>query len=227
MSKFFKASNKIEDVSSPKSSYISKSGFYPVTVLAPIVNVSKNGSTTVDFLVDYENQKQVIYGGLRCFNNDGSQNAMGTKLFNQFLIVCGIEEVEDPIEMQLPVGKKGAMKTVPVLEDAMDVETIMRIQLSYSMWDGEIMEKRNIRGFYNAKNKASAEEMLSGENIGSRYEQDSKYANDITYEDGLTPEDISKWIAGGRGKGRGENATKTQTTAAPSFGKRRFGAATE
>lgn len=215
---FFKTSTNVEDVKASNSAYITTSGFYPVTILAPIVNVSDKGSTSVDFYVEHEGQKQVIYGGVRITNNNGEPNKIGSKLFNQLLVIAGVDEVAEPIEVQLPVGKQEAMKTVSVLEELADMDVIMRIQLEYGMYNGNITEKKNIRAFFR-DDKASAEEVLSGEDIGTGYERDAKYANNITYNDEVTPEQVQAWIAGGRNKGAGA-APKAK---APSFGSRKFG----
>jgi len=213
---FFTVSTKEEDVKASSSAHINHSGMYEVTILAAIVNVSTNGSTSIDFYVDNQGQKQVIYGNLRITNNDGSPNKIGSKLFNQLLVVAGLEEVSEPVEMELPIGKKEAPKTVAVLEDLMDIDVIMRVQMSYSVWNGNIQERRNIRSFFR-DDKASAEEVLSGEGIGKGYERDEKYANNVTYENDLNAEAIAAWIAGGR------EGTVTAKKA-PSFGgKRRFG----
>ena len=216
---FFKASTKEEDVKASTSSYISTSGIYPVTILAPVVSVSKNGSTSVDFFVDYEGQKQIIYGDLRLTNNDGSDNKIGSKLFNQLLVVAGLDDVSDPVEMNLPIGKKGADKPASVLEDLMDVDVLMRVQLSYSVWKDEIQERRIIRSFFRGEDSASADEVVSGENVGSALEKDKKYEDNITYTDGLTAANVTQWIAENRS---GNGGLSGETTKAPNFGKRRF-----
>jgi hypothetical protein len=218
---FFKASTKEEDVKASSSAYINQSGFYPVTILAPIVSVSKNGSTSVDLFVEHNGQKQVIYGNLRITNNDGAPNVIGSKLFNQLLVIAGLDDVSEPVEMELPIGKKEADKTVAVLEDLMDVEVLMRVQLGYGSYQGKIQERRTIRSFFRAEDAASAEEVISGEDVGKGYERDAKYADNVTYEDGLTAESIATWISNGR---EGTAGAATGTTAkAPSFGARRFG----
>lgn len=217
---FFKASKKAEDVKSSGSSYINKSGFFPVTILAAIVDVSKNGSTSIDFFVEHEGQQQMIYGNLRITNNDGSDNKIGAKAFNQLLVVADIDNVADPVEMALPIGKEGADKTVAVLEDLMDIEVLMRVQMGYSTWNGNIRESKNIRAFFRA-DKASAEEVVQDANFGAAYEKELKYADNVKYENDLTAESIQEWVSAGRPKGTA--GTSAAATKAPSFGKKRFG----
>ena len=224
---FFKSSKKAEDVKQGGgSNHITASGMYPVMILAPIVSVSKNGSTTVDMFIDHNGQKQVIYGNLRITNNDGSDNKIGAKIFNQLLIIAGLDEVSEPIEAELPIGKKEAMKEAAVLEDLADIPVFMRVQMEYSVYNGNIQEKKIIKGFFRDSDKASAEEIVNETDPGEAFEKDMKYASNVTYKDDLTPEIIQTWISGGRkdGVSGGSSAGSSEPAKKPAFGKRRFGA---
>jgi hypothetical protein len=218
---FASASKKAEDVKQGGSNHITSSGFYPITILAPVVNVSKGGSTTVDLYLDHNGQKQIIYGNLRITNNDGSRNDIGAKIFNQLLIISGVDEVADPVETELPIGKKEALKTVAVLEDLCDIDAVMRVQMEYSTYNGQIQEKKVIKAFFRASDNATAEEIVNESDVGAGYAREQKYADNVTYKDGLTPEAVQDWIKGGR-KGGGASAAPAKK--APSFGnKKRFG----
>jgi len=218
---FYKASTKSEDVKQGGSNHITASGLYPVTVLAPIVSVSQNGSTSIDMYVEHAGQKQVIYGNLRITNNDGSVNKIGSKVFNQLMIISDKEEISDPVEQELPIGKKESAKTVAVLEDLSDIDVIMRVQMEYSTYNGSIKEKKVIKGFFRASDKASAEEIVNESEAGVGYEKDTKYEHNVTYKDGLTEEEVTSWIGAQRPEGTANGPT---TKTAPSFGnKKRFG----
>lgn len=219
---FFKASKKAEDVKQGGSNHIVASGVYPVTILAPVVSVSKNGSTTVDMYIDHAGQKQVIYGNLRITNNDGSPNKIGAKIFNQLLIIADQEELADPIEAELPIGKKEALKTAAVLEDLCDVDVMMRVQMEYGVWKGSITEKKVIKGFFRAGDNATAEEIVNETDPGEGYSKEEKYFQNVTYNDGVTPEQVTAWIAGGRKEGTADDSGGSSDKA-PSFGKKRFG----
>jgi hypothetical protein len=224
---FFKSSKKAEDVKQGGSNHITSSGLYPVVILAPIVSVSKNGSTSIDMYVDHKGQKQVIYGNLRITNNDESENKIGSKIFNQLLIISGKDEITDPIEAELPIGKKEAMKEVAVLEDLADVPVLMRVQMEYSVYKSNIQEKKVIKGFFRESDNASAEEIVNESEVGLAFEKEMKYVDNVTYKDDLTPETIQSWIAGGRKEGlpSGSSAgSSSEPAKKPAFGKRRFGA---
>lgn len=224
---FFKSSKKAEDVKQGGSNHITASGVYPVTILAPIVSVSKNGSTSIDMYVDHKGQKQVIYGNLRITNNDDSENKIGSKIFNQLLIIAGKDEVSEPIEVELPIGKKEALKEAAILEDLTDIPVLMRIQMEYSVYNGKVQEKKVIKAFFRESDKASAEEIVNETNIGESFEREMKYVDNVTYKDDLTPESIQAWIAGGRQDGlpAGSSAgSSSEPAKKPAFGKRRFGA---
>lgn len=218
---FAKASRKTEDVKQGGSNHITASGVYPITILAPVVSVSKGGSTTVDLYLEHGGQKQILYGNLRVTNNDGSPNAIGSKIFNQLMIIAGLDEVADPIEADLPIGKKEALKTVAILEDLCDIDVLLRVQMEYSKFEGKIQEKKVIKAFFRASDNATAEEIVNEENYGAGFEREQKYVDNVTYKDGLTPEDIQAWIKGGR-KADGSTGSAPAKTA-PSFGKKRFG----
>jgi hypothetical protein len=220
---FFQASTKKEDVQQGGSGHLTKSGIYPISLLAAIANASKNGSTTVDMFVEHEGQKQIIYGNLRITNNDGTPNKIGSKIFNQLVIIAGLDSVADPNEMEVPIGKNGAMKNSAVLEDLSDIDVLMRIQMEYSMFKGEIQEKKIIKSFFRASDNATAEEIVNGGEVGKGYEAELKYKDHVTYKDELTPEQVTAWIAAGR-KGSGGGSGDSPKKEAPKFGeKRRFG----
>ena len=222
---FAKTSKAPEDLKQGGGSkYINNSGMYPVRILAPIVSSGKGGSTAVDMYVDHEGQTQVIYGNLRVTNNGGKTNEIGAKVFNQLLVIAGLDDVADPEENDLPVGKKESMKTVMILEDLCDVDVVMRVQMEYGMYNGDITEKKVIKGFYRAGDMASAEEIVNESEAGVQYAKDLDYASNVAYKDGTDEAMITAWIAAKRPKGAaGKAPTATPT---PGFGKKRsFGKA--
>jgi len=225
---FFTASKKKEDIKQGGSSYITKSGIYPISLLAPFASTSDGGSTTVDLFVEHGGQKQVVYGSMRITNNDGSVNKIGNKVFNQLVIVAGVEEVADPISHDLPIGKNGKLEEVAVLEDLAEIDVLMQVQMEYTVYKNNIQEKKVIRGFYRADDKASAEEIVNESGYGTQYEKDEKYFDKVTYKDGLDAAAIARWIADNRPKGdadnyiSGEGGTSSEKSSkAPAFGKKK------
>ena len=223
---FFKTSKKKEDVqTSGNSGYITQSGCYPVNVIVPFVSVSKGGSTSVDLFIQHLDQKQVMYGNLRVTNNDGSPNKIGAKVFNQLMIIADLEEVDEPVDAELPIGKDGKDVDVSILEDLADMDVMMRVQMEYSVYNGNIQEKKIIKAFYRAEDNASAEEIVNEESFGTQFDKDSKYFDNVTYKDGLDAELIATWISDGRPKGTGGNSSSAAASSAPAkkpaFGKKK------
>ena len=228
MGNFFKAKTDkkaIEEQSGGGGKYIGKSGIYDVEVIVPMVSTSKTDVTTVDFFINYNGQQQPLYGNLRLNNKDGSES-FSAHLFNKFCIIAGIEDVEDPVEADLPIGKKGADKTVSVLEDLADITCKVRVQMEYAVYNGNITEKTIIKGFYNEAG-SSAEEVVNDAKHGEQLEKDLPYAENVTYKDGTTAEGIAQWIKDKRPKGTAGAATTGGTSAGtvaakkkPSFGKK-------
>ncbi len=220
---FFSASKKKEDLKQGGgTAYINRSGCFPVNILAAFVSTSDKGSNVVDFFVEHEGQKQVVYGNLRITNNNGESNQIGMKTFNQLVIIADLENVADPVEMELPIGKDGALVDCAVLEDLSDIEVLMRVQMEYTVYNGSIIEKKNIRAFFRADDNASAEEIVNEEGFGTQFEKETKYFDNVTYKDGLDEETVAKWIADGRPKDTAGNSTTSKTaSSAPKFGKKK------
>ncbi len=211
-----------EDVGGGK--YISKSGIYDIEIIAPFVVAGSGEVTGVDFFIEYNGQKQPLYGNLKLTNKDGTEN-FGAKIFNKLMIIADLDEVNEPIEAELPMGKKGAAKDAAVLEDLCDLTVKARVQMEYSIYNGDIKEKTVIKAFYR-EDGASAEEIVNEEEIGTQLEKDGPYAENVTYKDGLDAEIIAKWIADKRPKGTGNGGAAkpaSGTTKKPSFGKKSFG----
>ena len=221
---FFKAKKSSEDVKEMTGGkYISKSGIYDVNVIVPFVDTNDKGSMTVNFFVNHQDQEQVIYGNLRITNNDGSENKIGASAFNKFLVITDVDDVSEPEEAMLPIGKKGAEKEVAVLSDLSDFDCKIRVQLEYSVYNNDIKEKTIIKNFYRADG-ATAEEIVNGAEPGTQLEKDMAYAENVTYKDSLDESTVAKWIADGRPKGTGSNGTAATATKKPSFGSRpKFG----
>ena len=222
---FFQVSKKAEDVKQSGGNHIVASGIYPVTILAAVVSTSVGGSESVDLFIDHNGQKQIIYGNLRITNNDGTPNKIGAKVFNQLMIISETDSVEAPVENELPIASKGAMKTVAVLEGIPEVDILLRIQMEFGAHKGNITEKKVIKAFFRADDKASAEEIVNETEAGKGYEREMKYVNNVTYNDGVTPEQAAAWIAAQRPKGTA--GSSGSAAKAPAFGKKRFGSAAE
>ena len=227
---FAKRSTSKEDVKASASNYINASGIYDVNILASFVDTSEKGSSVVNFFLDNAGQEQVMYGNMRVTNSNDSngdtvENKIGMKLFNHLLVIGDIDEVSDPVEGELPIGKAGADKVVAMLEDISDVNVKMRVQLEYTKYQGKIQEKRVIREFYRASDNATAEEIVNDDNFGAGFEKDQKYVNNITYKDDLTESDIASWVAGGRKAGGSGGGAAKAAVKTPSFGggAKRFG----
>jgi hypothetical protein len=204
------------------SSYISTSGCFPVNLIASFVSASKNGSESVDFYLTHEAQDQVMYGNVRVSNNDGSANEIGAKVLNQLIIITGLDEVSDPVEAELPIGKGGTNSDVSVLEDLCGIEVLMRVQMEYAIYNGGIQEKKIVKAFFRASDNASAEEIVNDENFGEQYKKEIKYFDNVTYKDDLDAVSIAKWVSDGRPKaGGGGTGSAGKAAAKPSFAKKK------
>ena len=224
---FFKVSKSADDVKdSGGSNFINSSGFYPLTIKAACVDSNDKGARSITFLVDYEGQEQPLFGALKLDNNDGSPN-FEMEMFNKLCVVCGIDEVAEPVEGELPIGKSKSMKECLILPDFEDVEVTLRIQMEYSLFNGEVKEKKRIRNVFRSSDNATAAEIVNDAEAGNQYEKEQKYADNVTYKDGLTPEDVEQYItnrkSGGGGTAKKNTTSKMTGGKSTGFGKKKFG----
>ena len=218
---FFKAKTDADSIKEQTGGgkYISKSGIYDVTIHTAFMGGTEK-SPVVELFVNYNDQDQPIYGQMRLLNNDGSEN-FGALTFNKLLVIADIDEVSDPIDGELPIGKKGVDKDVAILEDIQDIECKVRIQMEYGVYNGNITEKTVIKNFYRTDG-ASAEEVVNDTEVGIQLEKDTPYAENITYKD-VTAEAVTQWISDKRPKGTAgaSTASSTPATKRPSFGRKK------
>ena len=220
MSFFKETSTAVEDVERSTSDHITTSGMYPVTLKRMLVSTSPvegNKGVEVNVLVKHKTQEQVIYGGTRIKNTNGKANEIGMRVFNAGMVVMGIDQPGDPIEVELPVGKKGAKKRVSVIPNIEDIDIILHVQTVYSQYKGKISENRRILEIFRA-DQASASEIVNEGEVGKQYEASLEYKDSIRYENDLTPEDIVTWVKNGREGGVATGGTKSAP--AVGFGKR-------
>jgi hypothetical protein len=201
------------------SSYISKSGLYPLTIDFVSIATSKNGAQSLNFNITHDGNPQTIYGQT-IVNTDGKPNDIGMKFLNKLGIVCGMDEGDelDVEEEEHAVGKDSKVQTFAVIQQFSNQDVIMHLQEEYTEYKGEIRKAMVIRNIFRA-DKATAEEIVNDSDIGKRYsETEAKYATTVSYKDGLTPERIEEWKASKAAEGSGKTATKPTTSKAPTGG---------
>jgi hypothetical protein len=201
------------------STYISKSGLYPVTIDFVSIATSKNGAQSLNFNITHDGNGQTIYGQT-IVNTDGKPNDIGMKFLNKLGIVCGMDEGDelDVEEEEHAVGKDSKVQTFAVIQQFSNQDVIMHLQEEYTEYKGEIRKAMVIRNIFRA-DKATAEEIVNDSDIGKRYaETEAKYATTVSYKDGLTPERIEEWKASKAAEGSSKTATKPTTSKAPTGG---------
>lgn len=221
---FFKA-DKEQAAKQEGGNYITASGIYDVEIKHVIVDENEQGGIALNFNFDMNGQNQTLWGGMRLMNNNGTENFQA-ETFNKLLVILDLEEIADPEEATLPIGKDGADKDVMVLPDIEDVALKMRVQMEYGKYNGNYTEKKVIKAFYR-EDGASADEIINETEVGVKLAKDEAYASNITYKeskkgagDAPTAEEIAEWIAAKRPKG---TAGEGSTSSAPAANKPKFG----
>ena len=182
--------------------FISKSGIYPVTINFVSVQVNDKNARSLVFNVNYEGSSNTLYG-MTLDNNDGSEN-FKMNIFNKLVIIAGLEIVAEPVAETHKVGKDQVEKDFAVLADFSGLEVQIRVQEEYSIWNNELSEKKEIRGFYRADG-ATAGEIEAGEGFGTKRQKDEEFKDAVTYKNNLTAEKVAEM-----------KKTKASKTKAPS-----------
>jgi len=191
--------------------YINRSGIYDVKLNYVQVAETKNKAYQLNFNVEHKGMSQTIYGPI-LVNTDGNVNTITKSMFDRLSVIAGLEHGQDieTEEAEFPVGKDQVLTTMEVIPEFADLAVKMRIQMEYSVYNGDIQERKSIKAFYR-EDGATAAESVSGENIGKRLAIDEeKYATNVTYKDGLTEEDVKAWV---QSRSNNNSATKTSTAA--------------
>lgn len=188
---FFTANKSAEAVTETSgSSYVSKSGIYPVTLKVVSVDKNDKGARSINFNVDYNGNRTTLYG-LKLDNNDGTPN-FAAKIFNNLCIIADLDTIGEPEMQTHKLGKDNKEVNLAVLTEFEDIQVLIRVQEEYSKWDDKINKRMVIKAFYR-EDGASAEEIVKGTAIGTQLEKDKKYAENVTYRDELTPEEVQAW----------------------------------
>jgi hypothetical protein len=227
------AEDNVKDFTGGGSNYITTSGIYEIIIKNIIVEASPKGSEYLNFWINYNGQDQPLYQAIRITNNDGNPN-LEAKLFNKLCVIAGAtdgDDVSGTTTKQLPMGEKGAMKEVEVLEAFEDVPVLVRIQLEYGMYNDKITTKKIIRNFFRVTDKATAAEIINNdpkdtESFGKQYAIEEEYADVISYKDNVTAEDVAEWKKN-KSSSKGEEKGEQPTKPSGGFGAKRFGSKSE
>lgn len=208
------------------SAYMNKTGVYSATIRFASIDVSKNGAKSVNFALDYNGHPETIYGPY-ITDKAGNPLEIGLSLVRDKLgVIAGVNGSLTIEEETHNVGKDNKPQEFAVISDFTDLPVKLRIQMEYSLYDGEIRSKKVIKNFFR-EDGASAEEILAAEagdkvEFGKRLAYETEKFTSDSYKDGLTPEDIAKWLEGKRTNKPTSAAPKVNTASASNklFGKK-------
>ena len=208
------------------SAYMNKTGVYDATIKFASIDVSKNNAKSVNFNFDHNGQPETIYGPY-ITDKAGNPLEIGLSLVRDKLgVIAGVDGNLNIEEETHNVGKDNKPQEFAVITDFTDLPVKVRIQMEYSIYNGEIRSRKVIKNFFRADG-ASAEEILAieaGESaeIGKRLAYESEKFTSDSYKDGLTEADITAWLDDKRANKATSAAPKVNTSAASTklFGKK-------
>ena len=233
---FYKAKRdekSLKEFTGEGSKYLNKPGIYDTSVIAAFLNeAEKSEAATIDFFLEYQGEKQPLYGNWYISKKDGKENESGIALLEKLMVILDLEELSDPEEEELPIGKDSAMKVVPVIPELTNFDVKIKIGIEYGKYNGNYTEKKVIKTFYRAEDGATADEIVhDAEEKGKQYQKDLEYFEQnedagYKYNDGVTKEEIEAWVQAKRPRGTAgaSSSAATGTVKKPSFNKKRFSA---
>lgn len=203
---FFKAKTDKESLKDQGAggSFIGKSDIYDVTLKTVSVVTNEHNARALNFNVDYNGNESVLYG-LKLDNNDGTENYQAA-LLSKLMVITGIEELDEPTVETHNIGKDKTPTDLAVITELSDMEVKIKVQNVYSKYNGEIKERKEIRGFYRMEDGATAAELINDVEP-KQYAKDLETVKDIL-KDGVTEEDVAAFIAS-----RSGNSGAPKTTA--------------
>mgnify|MGYP005748287789 FL=1 len=216
MFKISTSQDAIKDASG--MSFIGKSGVYDVTINFASINVTKNNAEQFVFNVDYNGNQQTFYGPYYK-KSDGTYNDAAVRLYTQLGVIAGLEDGDQFTISQEThkVGKDQKDQDFDVVEELSGLPVKLQVTAEYSLYNGEIQERFNIRSFFR-EDGATADEIVNDGEIGKRLAVVlEKYADNVTYRDDLTEEDVANWKAQ-RSSGKSAPAPAAKTTTKPKTG---------
>lgn len=194
---FFKANKSTEVVKeSGDSNFIYKSGVYDVTIKhAWLEKNDKNKSKSINLRIEHKGTEQTLFNAFRLNNGDGTDNEKGQDRFNKLLIILGIDELSEPTEMPIPVGKKKEKVEKEAIVELESQDVTFKLINVYTKNDGKIYKALSISDIFRTSDKASAPEIVNAETskenkdkIGNKYKKTisstiEDYLIDVTKEE--------------------------------------------
>lgn len=220
MAKTFTVKATEEQVSDKQSNgWISHSGMYNVVIKHAFLSDKENSqSTSIGLVLEYNGQVQTLYGCIRLTNNDGSAN-FSEKVFNKLCVVAGLKDGQEikTKKMSLPIGKQGADKEVEVFTDLDNTPMVLRINIKYSLQDGNIRQDRQVHNCFTlSEPHFSASELLNkvSKEEAKQYQLELDKAEKDVYGKGVNEAMVKAWKDADFGKK--EVTYETANTAKPS-----------
>lgn len=194
---FLQSKVDTQEIKDSSGSFIGKSDIYDLTIKTVSVDQGKNGGVALNFNVDYNGNETVLYG-LRLKNNDGSDNfQMAT--FKKLCLLAGAVDAQGDIFVEEPsiethkLGKDQTPTDLAVLTEFSDFQVKIKVQNVYSLYQGEVKQRKEIRGFYRYEDGATPVEVINGVEP-KQYLKDKETVADIL-KDGVTEEQVEEFLS--------------------------------
>lgn len=185
------SSDSVRDSSG--NSFIGDNGVYDVTINFASIEETTNGAHQLNFNVEYNGNSQVLYGPI-IVKKDGNPNEVGMTLLNKIGTIAGMEDgAELTVEEEThQVGKDNKNQDFDVITDFSGLELKMRIQRSYSKYQGNVRRSLEIRNVFRMDG-ATASEIIADSEAGKQLALELERYADTSHYDGVTEEEAEAY----------------------------------
>lgn len=190
------------------ASFIGDNGVYDVTINFASIEETTNGAHQLNLNVDYNGNSQVLYGPI-IVKKDGNPNEVGMTLLNKIGTIAGLEDgAELTVEEETHrVGKDNKAQDFDVITDFTGVELKLRIQRSYSKYQGNIRRSLEIRNVFRSDG-ATASEIIADTEVGKQLALEMERYAATSHYDGVTEEEAEAWEQEQRSASKGGKGSK-------------------
>lgn len=171
-----------------------KSGFFEGYIVRASFKETKNGAEQIDFTLATDLKDESTYRtiyGLTIRNRDKKENIQGMTLMKSLMIVCGLDEVANPVKKQVK-RRNGETVIENVLEDFSNMHIRWKQQREFQMYNNEIKDRLIIRKFYRGVDGATASEIINGVEP-RQYYLDIEYGVEDRF-DNVTKEEVDEYL---------------------------------
>jgi hypothetical protein len=194
-----------------RKSVIYDSGIYPIEIVYVEIQTKESGAQQLVVRYKHENSEGTLFGPF-ITNKEGKRNEIGFNKLLELQAVTGVKEL-NTVEKEVVVNNSGLTKVATIIKELSGKKVFVQTMLEYGKYNGNIVRRLNILGFFRATDLASISEISLGSGNGDRYrwltDGENPRCNQIRYRDGVTEAEAIEYEESRRAQYEASKATKS------------------